>query len=163
MEDISITLGYIPGTIGRISELHATYYSKKSGFGLFFESKVAKELSEFLNRYDESSDGIWLAIHSNTIIGSIIIDGIHAKDEGAHLRWFIVSPESQNKGIGGQLIKKGIEFSRSIGYKKIYLWTFKGLDQARHLYEKNGFKLMEQNEGEQWGVVVSEQKFELRI
>jgi hypothetical protein len=37
--------GYIPGAIGRVAELHGTYYYKHWGFHLFFESKVAIELS----------------------------------------------------------------------------------------------------------------------
>lgn len=161
MEGISITSGYIPGLIGRITELHATYYSKKSGFGLFFEAKVAREITDFLHGYNEERDGIWLAMSSNTIIGSVIIDGKNATDEGAHLRWFIVSPENQNKGIGGKLIDKAIQFCKTKGYQKIFLWTFEGLEQARHLYDKKGFMLYEQNEGEQWGVKVLEQKFQL--
>ena len=163
MENISITSSYIPGAIGRITELHATYYNKKSGFGLFFETKVATELSEFLNRYNESKDGIWLAIDSDKIIGSIIIDGIHAMDEGAHLRWFIISPDFQNNGIGKQLIKNAIDFCINKAYKKIYLWTFQGLDLARHIYEINGFKIIEQKEGNQWGKSVFEQKYQLNL
>ena len=49
MEGVNFLSGYIPGVIGRITELHASYYNKKSGFGIFFESKVATELIEFLN------------------------------------------------------------------------------------------------------------------
>jgi len=44
-------LGYIPGAIGRIVELHAIYYHKNWGFGQFFEAKVAGEMSEFIERY----------------------------------------------------------------------------------------------------------------
>jgi hypothetical protein len=32
---------------------------------------------------------------------------------------------------------------------------------ARHLYEKTGFRLVEQRRGSQWGVEVNEQRFEL--
>ena len=52
MNELLLT-GYIPGSIGRIVELHATYYHPNWGFGLFFEAKVAKDLSEFLSRFDE--------------------------------------------------------------------------------------------------------------
>jgi hypothetical protein len=40
------------------------------------------------------------------------------------------------------------------------LWTFKGLDAARHLYERKGFRLVQEYEGAQWGVVLTEQRFE---
>jgi hypothetical protein len=41
-----------------------------------------------------------------------------------------------------------------------YLWTFQGLDAARHLYEKFGFKLVKTRSGTQWGKRVVEQRFE---
>ncbi len=44
--------------------------------------------------------------------------------------------------------------------QQVYLSTFAGLDSARHLYEKCGFKLLEENEGNTWGVRVREQVFE---
>ena len=46
---------------------------------------------------------------------------------------------------------------------KVYLWTFEGLDTARHLYEKVGFKLVEEHKGTQWGTEVNEQRFECSL
>src|SRR5512137_1981270 len=80
--------GYIPGAIGRIAELHGTYYHKHWGFDLFFESKVAIELSEFLRRFNEALDGFWVASIDEKIVGSIAIDGVQHDSKGAHLRWF---------------------------------------------------------------------------
>jgi len=162
MPEIWIEKGYIPGSIGRISELHGTYYHNRWGFGLYFEAKVATELSEFLQRYDKNKDGIWIAGMNGRIEGSIIIDGIHAENEGAHLRWFIMSDALTGKGVGRNLIIKAINFCRSKGYKTVYLWTFEGLNAARHLYEDVGFKLVKQQSGIQWGTTVNEQYFELR-
>jgi len=153
--------GYIPGAIGRIAELHGTYYHKHWGFDLFFESKVAIELSEFLRRFVETRDGFWVARIEEKIVGSIAINGIYHNSQGAHLRWLIVAPECQGHGIGSKLLNEAIEFCRKKKYGRIYLWTFEGLHPARHLYEKFGFRLSEENEGEQWGKAVTEQKFEL--
>ncbi len=121
MWEIKIARGYIPGSIGRITELHGAYYHEHWGFGLFFEAKVAAELSEFLRRYDENRDGFWTALVDGRIEGSIIIDGIHAESEGAHLRWFIVSDAFRGKGVGNRLIYTAIDFCRSKGFKRIYL------------------------------------------
>ncbi len=153
--------GYIPGAIGRIAELHGTYYHKHWGFDLFFESKVAIELSEFLRRFNEGLDGFWVASNEEKILGAIAIDGINHDSKGAHLRWFIVAPENQGQGIGKMLIKEAIEFCNRKKFPRVYLWTFAGLDPARHLYEKFGFKLCEELEGSQWGRTVTEQRFEL--
>ena len=50
MPDVEILGGYIPGSLGRVAELHGMYYQQHWGFGLFFEAKVATELAEFLGR-----------------------------------------------------------------------------------------------------------------
>jgi GNAT superfamily N-acetyltransferase len=157
-----ILRGYTPGAIGRIAELHATYYHRYWGFGLFFEAKVAMELSEFLSRFDESRDGFWTICLNNRVEGSIAIDGIKALTDGTHLRWFIVSPQMQGRGLGAQLMEQALSFCKEREYSRVYLWTFEGLHAARHLYEKFGFKLVEQTEGMQWGKKVIEQKFELQ-
>ena len=162
MGTIRIAQGYIPGSLGRVVHLHGAYYHEHWGFGLFFEAKVAAELSDFLKRYDESRDGLWLALADGSIEGSIIIDGIHAKNEGAHLRWFIVSDALRGKGAGRQLIKSAMDFCKRKGYQKIFLWTFEGLNAARHLYEEAGFQFIRQQNGVQWGTTVNEQYFELR-
>lgn len=160
--EIKIEKGYVPGLIGRISELHGTYYHEHWGFGLYFEAKVATELSEFLRRYDENRDGIWASSVNGRVEGSIVIDGIYAEKEGAHLRWFILSDALRGKGVGKELISKAMEFCRAKRYKKAYLWTFEGLHAARHLYENAGFELVKEQKGLQWGTEVNEQYFELR-
>ena len=162
MSDIKLS-GYIPGAIGRVAELHAIYYHKYWGFSVFFESKVAIELSEFLRRFNEERDGFWVASVDGRIVGSIAIDGLHHDSKGAHLRWFIVISESQGQGVGKILIKEAIEFCREKRFDRVYLWTFAGLDVARHLYERHGFRLCEQFEGNQWGKTVTEQMFELNL
>lgn len=163
MSDVEIARGYIPGSIGRVAELHGTYYQKHQGFGLFFEAKVATELAAFLGRYDEKRDGFWTASLEGRIEGSITIDGIHAEGEGAHLRWFIMSDALRGKGVGNRLINAAIDFCRNKRYERVYLWTFEGLDAARHLYEKTGFRLVEQHRGTQWGTEVNEQRFEMGL
>ncbi|MDI6687739.1 MAG: GNAT family N-acetyltransferase [Desulfobacterales bacterium] len=163
MLDVEIARGYIPGSIGRVTELHGIYYHDNWDFGFFFETKVADELSEFLGRYDENLDGFWVALFDGRVEGSITIDGIHAQKEGAHLRWFIISDVLRGRGVGNRLINTAVEFCKNKGYKQAYLWTFEALDAARHLYEKSGFKLVEQRRGTQWGKEVNEQRFELRF
>ncbi len=160
---LEIARAYVPGAIGRITELHGAYYHQHTGFGLYFESKVASELSEFLRRYDSARDGLWLALADGRIEGSIAIDAVEADTEGAHLRWFIVSDALRGSGVGGKLISTALEFCRARTYRKVYLWTFEGLNAARHLYEKHGFRMTRQQRGNQWGAEVNEQRFEYHL
>jgi len=155
--------GYIPGAIGRIAELHGTYYHRHWGFGLFFEARVAKELSEFLGRFDKNRDGFWTLFCEGRVEGALAIDGIKAESEGAHLRWFIISSKLRGKGFGHRLLEKAVRFCEERRYQKIYLCTFEGLDAARHLYERFGFRLHDAHEGTQWGSKVNEQTFVLTM
>ena len=163
MNEIEICKGYVPGAIGRVVELHGAYYHAHWGFGAFFEAKVAGGLAEFINRYDDQRDGLWTVTINGRVEGSIAIDGAHAAQEGAHLRWFIISDALRGQGVGNQLINAAIDFCRIKQYPCIYLWTFEGLHAARHLYEQAGFVHVEQHHGSQWGTEVEEQRFELRV
>lgn len=151
--------GYLPGAIGRIAQLHASFYARESGFGVEFEAKVASELAAFCTRMDPARDGIWLAMESDEILGSIVIDGKGAEGEGAHLRWFIVSDTLRGSGAGKLLLSAAMDFCRARQYRRVYLWTFDQLHAARHLYEKCGFSLAREQVGRQWGKEVNEQLF----
>ncbi len=163
MSAVKIARGYQPGSIGRVAEMHAAYYHRHWNFGLFFEAKVATELSGFLQRYDKNRDSFWTILVNDHVEGSISIDGIHAENQGAHLRWFIISEIFWGQGLGKRLINTAINFCRNRAYEKIYLWTFEGLDTAKHLYEKSGFKLVENRKGSQWGIMVNEQQYECTL
>jgi len=158
---IHLVPSYHPGCIGRIAELHATYYSAAAGFGLSFEAKVARELSAFCEAFDPRRDGLWLAMVDGRVEGSIVIDGSHAGDdgEGAHLRWFILSDALRGKGMGERLLAEALAFADAKACARTFLWTFSGLAAARHLYEKHGFRLVRSHAGSQWGRVVEEQYF----
>ena len=162
MSEVAIVKGYRPGAIGRVAALHSEYYHRHWGFGLFFEAKVATELAAFFRRCDPERDGFWAAVENGRLEGAIVIDGHDADGAGAHLRWFIVSDRLRGRGAGNRLIEAAMDFCRTRRYLNIYLWTFEGLQAARHLYEKHGFTLAEQHPGDGWGVTVNEQRFQWR-
>jgi GNAT superfamily N-acetyltransferase len=155
--------GYYPGVVGKITEIHALYYHEKWGFDVTFEIQVGQELSDFMGHFTEGRDGFWVATIDGEFAGSIAIDGREAVEEGARLRWFIVSPKFQGGALGQRLIREAISHCRERGFNRIYLWTFEGLDAARSLYEKSGFHLSEEHDVHQWGQDIREQKFELEL
>jgi GNAT superfamily N-acetyltransferase len=159
--DVDIISGPIPGSIDRVTELHAVCYQREWGFGPYFQTKVATELAAFLERFDERTDGFWTAVVDGRIEGAIAIDGFRAATEGAHLRWFVMSDALRGQGVGSRLMETAMAFCQSRGFDRVYLWTFEGLDAARHLYEKHGFALTAQQPGSTWGREVLEQRMEL--
>jgi len=153
-----IVPGYLPGAIGAIASLHAHFYAREHGFGAFFEAKVAAECAEFCSRFDPARDGLWLLVDAGRIFGSIVIDGSDAA--AAHLRWYIVADELRGRGFGRRMVEAAMAFCRRAGHRSLYLTTFAGLDAARALYERQGFRLIDETDGETWGTRVREQRFE---
>ena len=72
-------------------------------------------------------------------------------DQVAQLRLLLVEPKARGKGIGKRLIKECISFSRRNHYRKIKLWTQSNLLEARHLYAKLGFELVEESPHKSFG------------
>jgi DNA-binding MarR family transcriptional regulator/ribosomal protein S18 acetylase RimI-like enzyme len=156
---VDIRRGYTPTLLGRVTCMHAAYYSKNFGFKQYFESKVAGELAEFLSRREHSGNAIWSAHFERKIVGSITIDGEDLGKDKAHLRWFIVDVGLKGSGIGQKLISEAMAFVDQAGFHETHLWTFKGLDAARRLYERVGFSLAEEQKSRRWGDTVFEQRF----
>ena len=155
--------GYFPGVIGMITEAHAVYYHQHWGFDVSFEIQVGTELSEFMDAFQEGRDGLWVATVDGRFAGSAAMDGRQALTEGARLRWFIVVPALQGTGLGKELLARAVAFCGQRGYPRAYLWTFQGLDAARALYEREGFRLCEEHAVDQWGQTITEQKFQLDL
>lgn len=159
MNEIQISSGYRIGLIGRVTDMHMAYYAPFAGFGQRFESVVAEGLASFCDRLQHPSNQIWLAIQAQQIVGSVAIDGEDLGNNSAHLRWFILDAKVRGQGIGRLLISHALQFSEANKFENTQLWTFKGLDAARHLYETHGFQLIEERMGNQWGTEVMEQRF----
>ncbi|MDT3250388.1 helix-turn-helix domain-containing GNAT family N-acetyltransferase [Serratia sp. root2] len=157
--ETEIVSGYRPGFVARTLEMHMQYYSRAVGFGAFFESKVGMALADLAGRLSHPLNETWSALSSGRIVGSVSIDGESLGDNRAHLRAFIIDDSLRGSGVGRKLLNRAVAFCDKRGFRETHLWTFKGLDAARHLYESVGFVLAEEQPGEQWGQPMTEQLF----
>lgn len=155
---VEIQAGYIPGAIGRIACLFATHFARDYGFGQYFEGKVASELAEFTRRLDKPCNGLWLAQRAGQVLGSVAIDGEDLGGNTAHLRWFILDESLRGQGTGRRLLQSAVDFCDQRGFAEIHLWTVRGLDVARRLYDEVGFTLAEELLATQWGKETVEQR-----
>ena len=156
---IEIHEGLLPGAIGRVAEMHGRYYAREWGMSSFFEARVASGLAEFSQRLDRPMNGLWLALQAGEIVGSLAVDGEDLGEGKAHVRWVIVDDGLRGSGTGRRLVETAVRFCDAQGFGETHLWTFKGLDAARRLYEEAGFQLTEEWSGDQWGQVLTEQRF----
>lgn len=157
--DVEIVAGYVPGVIGRVAEMHGRYYAKPYGFGRFFEAKVAGGMAEFSGRLERPMNGLWVALRGGDIVGTVAVDGEDFGPGIGHLRWFIMDDAVRGLGIGRRLLSEAVAFCDRRKFGHVDLWTLRGLDAARKLYEDFGFTLAEELVGDQWGTKVTEQRF----
>ncbi|MDR2263737.1 MAG: helix-turn-helix domain-containing GNAT family N-acetyltransferase [Enterobacter asburiae] len=156
---IKIVTGYHAGMIGRITEMHGSYYAREHNFGSFFERKVAAGLVDFSDRLDKPCNQIWLAMVNDRVVGSVAIDGEDLGNNEAHLRWFILDDGCRGSGVGRKLIAEAMKFCDEQKFSSVQLWTFNKLKAARRVYESFGFELSKEWEGDQWGSTITEQQF----
>lgn len=159
MSQIKIADGYRPGLIGTITRHFSQHFHHHCGFGAAFEIKVAREMADFVARSGAPDLGLWHAHRGDEILGSVFIDGQNLGQGNAHLRWFILDPATRGLGIGEQLMTRAMAFCDAQGFPETHLWTIKGTDAARAVYERHGFTLAEEFEGDQWGSPAIEQRF----
>ena len=155
----TIEAGYAPTLLGRMVTMLHGYMNRHFGFGRDFETRISSDCAEFLSRLDSPHNQIWRAEVDGQIIGTISIDGENLGDKLAHVRWFAVDDLIQGGGVGKALLSAALEFCDQQGFRETQLWTVKGLNAARKLYERQGFELAEEYIGDQWGSSVVEHKF----
>ena len=131
-----------PSDIGWIIHRHGFLYSEEYGFDETFEALVAEILAQFIRKHDPKRERIWITEQDGERTGSVMI--VDAGDHVAQLRLLLVEPKARGNGIGKRLINECIKFSKRNRYQKIRLWTQSNLLEARHLYAKAGFELVEQ-------------------
>jgi len=149
-----------PGDAGYVAYMHGRYYWKNHGFYEGAEYYFIKHLADFV--YDPEGGCLWIAEAGDSIVGSVGI--VRVDDNTAQFRWFFVEKVYQHMGIGSRLMNTALDFCRERNYKSVFLWTFKGLDTARHLYDKAGFVLTEEKPNNEWSnIEIIEQKMELSL
>lgn len=158
LKEISIRTELCPGDIGYVTHMHGRLYHREYGYGLQFESYVAKGLCEFYEKYNPERNRIWACQHNDRMIGFLLL-----MDRGtaAQLRYFLIEPEYRGIGLGSKLLDLYMEFLRACGYKESYLWTTHELTAAAALYKKLGFALTEEKESNSFGKPLIEQRYDL--
>jgi GNAT superfamily N-acetyltransferase len=154
-----LTLPNIPYAAAAIVDIHDKYFVQRLGWGAAFKEEVREYLEELLQHFQPTRDGFWVAIKGDEIIGSIAIDGRVDGPGCARLRVFVVDYNYHRQGIGKSLLNQAIAFCRTIGYKRIELWTFDNLSEAKALYLNYGFRLLKEREVKYWGCQLCEQLF----
>ena len=149
------------GDMGWVIYQHGLLYHQEYGWDETFEALVAQICADFITHYDPAKERCWIAEMQGERIGSIFC--VNAGDNVAKLRLLLVAPKARGLGLGMRLVQEGIRFARRAGYSKVTLWTNDILVEARQIYQKLGFQLVEEEQHYSFGHNLVGQNWELPL
>lgn len=160
LQDISVRTELRPGDIGYVIYMHGDLYRKEYGYGIPFETYVARGLCEFYDKYNPERERVWVCEHNDQMIGFLLLMD---RGKAAQLRYFLIQPEYRGIGLGSKLMNMYMDFLQECKYPASYLWTTHELTTAAFLYKRVGFKLTEEKESTAFGKPLKEQRYDLLL
>ena len=158
----TITLrGAQPGDMGWVVQQHGEIYWREYGWDAGFEALVLKIVSSIVQKWQPAFEKCWIAEVNGVRCGSAFV--VRKSKATAQLRLLILTADARGLGLGGRLCGECIAFARGAGYKKIVLWTNSGLQAARAIYLKRGFRLTKSESYQGFGHDLVGETWELKL
>ena len=129
------------GDLGWVTHRHGVLYAAEYGWNVEFEALVASVVAGFGKQHDPARERCWFAEIDGQMVGSVFL--VQHSERVGQLRLMLVEPTARGRGIGTQLVNECLDFARAAGYQTVKLWTNSVLVDARRIYAKAGFRLVE--------------------
>lgn len=138
-----------PGDYGWVVQRHGVLYDHEYGWDQSFEALVARIVADYVDHRDPKRENAWNAEVDAEPVGCVFC--VKWDEQTAQLRLLLVEPSTRGMGIGSRLVEECLRFARRAGYREMMLWTSDVLADARRLYERAGFQLVEEETHRSFG------------
>ncbi|MCW2907421.1 MAG: yjgM [Actinomycetia bacterium] len=129
-----------PGDLGWVVQRNGALYAQEYGWDASYEALVARIVADYAARADPREAG-WIAELDGMPVGCVFC--MRKDDSTAQLRLLLVDPAARGLGLGERLVAECLAFARRAGYPEIVLWTNDILAEARRIYQRFGFELVD--------------------
>lgn len=161
MDDVTIRELGAPGDLGWVVQTHGELYAREFGWPSGFEALTASIVAAYASDHDPRREAAWIAERHGERVGCVFVV---AEDETtARLRLLLVDDAGRGRGLGTRLVDTCLAIARDAGYDRMVLWTNDPLVAARRVYLAAGFRLVDEQPHEDFGVPLTGQTYALDL
>ena len=143
------TLGR-PGDLGWVIGAHGEVYAAEFGWDASFEALVARIVADYTATADPEREAAWIAeTAAGERVGCVFC--VAEDEHTARLRILLVVPSARGERLGARLVDECVRFARAAGYKRMVLWTNDVLRDARRIYDRAGFEVVDESPHHSYG------------
>lgn len=148
------------GDYGWIIATHGEVYRDQFSFDGDFEFTIADKLVTYF-RQPQEGNRIWIAEVNGERAGSI---GISSRPGNiGFVNFVLVLDKFRGQGIAGKLMGEMMGFAKQHGYRELRLETYTLLTDARNLYARLGFNIVESQTQNRFGLTLTQEFWELEL